>query len=276
MPIVEMACEIEARGFTGLFLNEHPHLPVAHERSSFPLPGGIPDRYARFWDPYIALSFVAAQTGLEDGPTVSLVGEHDAIALAKAIATLDVLSEGRLILGVGFGWHREEFEAHGLSAKVRAVVVEETVELMKRLWHDDVASYDGTYRQLSPARSWPKPVQRPHPPVLLGAPASDRNFDRVARWADGWIPMANPVGEPIFEHWVADLRARWDAAGKDPDSLQLLSLLTTTPTDELPSAIEIAARLGVQRVAVRVSEGNRDEVLTRLDRLAAAVAPAFA
>ncbi len=126
-------------------------------------------------------------------------------------------------------------------AEVRAVVVEETVELMKQLWHEDVVSYEGTCRKLAPSRSWPKPCQQPHPPVLLGAPASERNFDRVVRW---------------------------DAAGKNPDSLQLLSLLTTTPTAELPSAIAIAARLGVQQVAVRVSEGDRDEVLARLDRLA--------
>ena len=218
MPIVELAKALEDRGFTGLFLNEHPHLPVASERSAYPAGGEIPDRYARFWDPYIALSFVAAQTSLEIGPTVSLVAEHDAIALAKAVATLDVLSGGRLLLGVGFGWHREEFEDHGLPANVRAAVVEETVEMMKRLWCDDVAEYAGSYRRLSPSRSWPKPAQQPHPPVLLGAPASERNFERVARWADGWIPMANPILEPAYEAWLTDLRRCWDARGPRPRS----------------------------------------------------------
>jgi probable F420-dependent oxidoreductase len=275
MPVVDLAEAAEARGFTGIFLNEHPHVPVASERSQYPAGGEIPDRYARFWDPYIALSFVAARTGLEVGPTVSLVGEHDAIALAKTIATLDVLSGGRLVLGVGFGWHREEFEDHGLPATVRAQVVEETVELMKRLWCDEVAEYEGDYRRLSPSRSWPKPAQRPHPPVLLGAPASDRNFDRVVRWADGWVPMANPVLEPAYEHWLIELRRRWEAAGRDPAALQLLSLLTTTPSADLPNAIDRAGKLGVQRVAVRVAEGGRDAVLARLDRLQAAVTRAF-
>ena len=219
MPIVELATALEDRGFTGLYLNEHPHLPVANKRSDYPAGGEIPDRYARFWDPYIALSFVAARTSLEIGPTVSLVAEHDAIALAKAIATLDVLSGGRLLVGVGFGWHREEFEDHGLPANVRATVVEETVELMKRLWCDEVAEYTGTYRRLSPSRSWPKPAQQPHPPVLLGAPASERNFERVVRWADGWIPMANPILEPAYEAWLTDLRRRWDAAGRDTEQL---------------------------------------------------------
>jgi probable F420-dependent oxidoreductase len=276
MPIVDLAVELEARGFTGLYLNEHPHLPVANGRSAYPAGGEIPDRYARFWDPFIALSFVAARTSLEVGPTVSLVAEHDAIALAKAIATLDVLSSGRLLVGVGFGWHREEFEDHGLPANVRPAVVEETVELMKRLWCDDVAEYAGTYRRLSPSRSWPKPAQHPHPPVLLGAPASDRNFDRVVRWADGWIPMANPILEPAYEAWIRALRHRWEAAGRDPADLQLLALLTTTPVRDLPVAIERAGRLGVQRVAVRVNEGRRDEVMARLDRLQAALAPVFA
>ena len=275
MPIVELALELEDRGFTALYLNEHPHLPVAGDRSSYPAGGEIPDRYARFWDPYIALSFVAARTSLEIGPTVSLVGEHDAIALAKAIATLDVLSAGRLLVGVGFGWHREEFEDHGLPATVRAKVVEETVEVMKRLWCDDVAEFHGTYRQLSPSRSWPKPAQRPHPPVLLGAPASERNFARIVAWADGWIPMANPILDPLYEEWVGDLRGRWEAAGRDKE-LQVLALLTTTPTRDLPAAIERAAKLGVQRVAVRVNEGGRDEVLPRLDRLQASVAPVYA
>jgi probable F420-dependent oxidoreductase len=276
MPIVELAKALEDRGFTGLYLNEHPHLPVANERSAYPAGGEIPERYARFWDPYIALSFVAAHTSLEIGPTVSLVAEHDAIALAKSIATLDVLSGGRLLVGVGFGWHREEFEDHGLPADVRAAVVEETVELMKRLWCDEVADYSGTYRRLSPSRSWPKPAQHPHPPVLLGAPASERNFERVVRWADGWIPMANPILEPTYESWLIDLRRRWDAAGRDSGQLQVLALLTTIRAGDLPLAIERAAKLGVQRVAVRVNEGGRDEVLSRLDRLQAAVAPAFA
>ena len=206
---------------------------------------------------------------------MSLVAEHDAIALAKAIATLDVLSEGRVVVGVGYGWHREEFEDHGLPANVRAKVVEETVELMRRLWCDDVAEYTGSYRRLSPSRSWPKPAQHPHPPVLLGAPASERNFDRIARWANGWIPMANPILEPEYEEWVTDLRRRWEAAGRDNEELQLLALLTTTSVRDLPAAIERAAKLGVQRVAVRVNEGGRDEVLPRLDRLRGALAPVF-
>ncbi len=135
MPILDLAQALTERGFTGLFLNEHPHMPVEHPRSEFPAGGPIPGRYARFWCPFTALSFVAAQTDLDVGTCISLVGEHDAIALAKSIATLDVLSEGRFVLGVGFGWHREEFEDHGHPAKVRARVVEETAKAIVRA-HD--------------------------------------------------------------------------------------------------------------------------------------------
>lgn len=272
MPIVDLARAAEERGFTALYVNEHTHLPISAPRSEFPAGGEIPERYARFWDPYTALAFVAASTSLEIGPMVSLVGEHDAIALAKTIATLDSLSGGRFVLGVGFGWHREEFEDHGLPANVRADVVEETVGLMTALWTREIASYEGRYRSLSPSRSWPKPAQQPRPPVLLGAPASARNFDRVVRWADGWAPMANPVGDPSYAGWLTDLRQRWESARRDPADLQLLSLLTTTASSELPFAIEELTRLGIQRCAVRIPEGDRDESLRRLDRAAAAFA----
>ncbi len=140
MPILELAEALEERGFEGLFLNEHTHLPVDTPRSQYPAGGPTPERYARFWDPYIALSFVAARTALEVGPCVSLVAEHDPIALAKAVATLDVLSGGRFVLGVGFGWNREEVEDHGHDAKVRARVVEEAVAVMRALWTKEIAS----------------------------------------------------------------------------------------------------------------------------------------
>src|SRR5205807_136312 len=121
----------------------------------------------------------------EIGTGVSLIGEHDPIQLAHAVASLDRLSGGRLVLGVGWGWNREEFADHGRSPKLRARVVEEWVHVMRSLWADEVASYEGEFVHLSPSRMWPKPTQEHGPPVLLGAPASERNFERVARWADG-------------------------------------------------------------------------------------------
>ena len=182
MPIVSLAWAAEARGFGGIFLNEHTHVPVEHPRSRFPAGGDIPERYARFWDPYVALSFVAAATRLEIGTCISLVAEHDAIALAKQIATLDVMSDGRFVLGVGWGWLREEVEDHGHDAKDR-------VRGRTRDGRVDARALDGgrgRFRRTPPAAcraasAWPKPAQPGGPPVLLGAPASERNFERVSR-----------------------------------------------------------------------------------------------
>ena len=267
MPLLDLARAVEDRGFTGLFLNEHTHVPVDAPRSAYPRGGATPEHYARFWDPYIALSFVAATTGLEIGPCVSLVGEHDAIALAKAIATLDVLSGGRLTVGVGWGWLREEFEDHGYPAKERVAVVTEKVALMKALWTEEVASYDGDYVHLSPSMSWPKPVQRPHPPILIGAPASERNFQRIAAWADGWIPMGTP-DLATFDRTLAELHGHWEEAGRDPADCRITISLITVELDGLAAAAERAAELGVERVLLRVRDPLGEEVLAQLDQAA--------
>jgi probable F420-dependent oxidoreductase len=266
MPILDLARAVEDRGFSGLFLNEHPHLPVDHPRSQFPGGGEISRRYSHFWDPYVALSFVAAQTALDVGTCISLVGEHDPIALAKAVATLDVLSSGRLLLGVGFGWHREEFEDHGHSARVRAAVVEESVRLMRELWTSEVGAFSGEFVRVSPSYSWPKPVQRPHPPVLLGVRASERNFRRIATWCDGWIPMGTPsFGDGGFAREIGELRSEWERAGHNPARLQVMVQLTTVALEDMPALVTQALDLGVQRVAFKVHDGDTDETLAYLD-----------
>jgi probable F420-dependent oxidoreductase len=266
MPLVEFARAVEERGLSGLFLNEHTHLPVDMPTSQFPPGGPVPDRYARFWDPYVALAFVAATTSLEIGTGVSLIGEHDPIQLAHAIATLDALSGGRLVLGVGWGWNREEFANHGRSPKVRARVVEEWVALMRAFWSEDVAAYDGEFVHVTPSRMWPKPAQRPGPPVLLGAPAGERTFSRVARWADGWITMGDLVSKSdvsaLTRAWAAARRAGWPSIA-----------VIHNPLPDAPSFAEIiteASSLGVERVLYHVFAGDRDRMLRRLDRVVAA------
>lgn len=267
MPLHDFAAEVEGRGFSGIFLNEHTHLPVDHSTSPFPGGGATPERYARFWDPYIALSFVAARTSLEIGTAVSLIGEHDPLALAHQVATLDTLSGGRFVFGVGWGWNREEFANHGRSPKVRARVVEEWVRVMRRLWTEEVAEYDGEFVHLTPSRAWPKPVQRPHPPILLGGPPSQRNRARIAAWADGWITMGQDVTDPGFADDVDQLRREWAAAGREPDALRLdvihNPIAGSPPVEE---AVERARALGAERFLYHVFEGDRDQMLRRLDR----------
>ena len=271
MPIVELASAAHERGFASIFLNEHTHIPVEHPRSSFPAGGETPDRYARFWDPYVALAFVAAATPLEIGTCISLVGEHDAIALAKQIATLDVLSGGRFVCGVGFGWLREEFEDHGHPAKERVHVVRETVEAMRELWTHDEAEYTGRYVQLSKSRAWPKPLQQPHPPILLGAPASERNFTRVAEWADGWIPMGSPLLDERFADQLRLLRGAWERAERAPASLRLAAIQWPVPPDQLRRAIDLAASLGVARVLLYMADDPAPNALRKLDAAASAL-----
>jgi probable F420-dependent oxidoreductase len=269
MPILELARAAADRGFSGIFLNEHTHIPVEHPRSEFPRGGPIPERYSRFWDPFTSLAFVAAQTGLEIGTAVCLVGEHDPIALAKAIATLDALSGGRFVFGVGWGWNREEFEDHGFQAKDRAQVVREKVLLMTALWTEEVASFDGKYVRLSPSRAWPKPHQRPRPPVLLGAPASERNFARVVEWADGWMPMGSALQTEEFPGQLSGLRHRWEAAGRGPADLRVSVIQTPVPAAKFRQVVERAEALGIDRVLLHLQDESEREVLPLLDEAAA-------
>jgi probable F420-dependent oxidoreductase len=270
MPIVDLAIEIESRGFGGLFLNEHPHFPI--DRPSTPDPAGRPvaERYWRFWDPYIALSFVAAHTSLEVGPFISLIGEHDAIALSKGVATLDVLSGGRLTLGVGFGWHREEFEDHGWPAHVRADVVEEKIQLMREMWVKEESSFEGQYVRVSRCHAYPKPAQKPHPPILLGARGTQRNFDRILRWADGWIPQASgrrgimDIFDPDLEPSLTELRRSWSAAQK-AGTPQITVILFSTPVGDLARAYDRAAQLDIDRICVHLPDEGREILLPLLD-----------
>lgn len=267
MPLLDFAVEVESRGFSGLFLNEHTHMPVDHPTSRFPVGGETPERYARFWDPYIALSFVAARTGLEIGTGVSLIGEHDPIALAHQVASLDRLSGGRFVFGVGWGWNREEFANHGRPATVRAEVVQEWVEVMRTIWMNEIAEHDGRFVKLTPSRAWPKPIQQPHPPVLLGGPPSERNFQRIASWCDGWITMGESLTEPVFARHVARLREMWHDAGRDPDALRLDVIYNPLPgAASLEAALGAATELGAERFLYHVFEGDRDRMVRRLDR----------
>ena len=273
MPLVDFAVAVEERGFTALTLNEHPHIPLNSPRSQFPTGGPIPERYARYYCPYTALAFVAARTSLEVGPSVSLIAEHDPIALAKSIATLDSLSGGRLLLGIGWGWNREEFEAQGFPSNVRAQVMEEKLMLMKALWTNDVASYKGQFVNLAPSMSWPKPASKPHPPVFGGIPRGPRNYKRLARWADGWIPMGYPASEEFgYERCKRELAQELEAVGRDPATFRVISLHADLSPSSIAQALEHAHKFGNERILMRVKELSTKEALDTLDSIAKSVA----
>jgi probable F420-dependent oxidoreductase len=212
---------------------------------------------------------VAACTTLEVGTCISLVAEHDAIALAKAVASIDTLSDGRFVFGVGWGWLREEVEDHGYPAHRRADVVREKVELIRTIWEHDEAEYHGEFVRLARSWSWPKPLQRPRLPVLLGAPASLRNFRRVAEWADGWIPMGNTqLEQPTFDDDVAALRREWEERGRDPRDLHLTLIQRPARASTLQAALARAHELDVERVLLLMGALGSDEAISVLDHAA--------
>jgi probable F420-dependent oxidoreductase len=266
MPVVELAQHTEAAGLRSLWFAEHTHIPVGSDR----LPGGdpMPRQYKHLLDPFIGAAFVAATTSLEVGTGVSVIAEHDPIALAKAVATLDHLSAGRVLLGVGWGYNRQEAENHGLPVNRRALVVEETVLLMREVWTQEIASFSGAYRNLSPSWSWPKPHRAGGPPVLLGAPLTDRNIGRIVRWADGWIPQDfDSLLNPTFVGELGRLRVEWERAGRDLDALQVVCFFKPTSVESMVRQAEFAQDQGVQRVLVFLEDRVRDEVMPILDRL---------
>lgn len=269
MPVIDLAREAEARGLRSLYLPEHTHVPVG----SLQINGDwrMAERYQRTLDPYIAAAFIAATTTLEVGTAISLVAQHDAIALAKAVATLDHLAPGRVVLGVGFGYNREEAAGHGVPFDQRAVMVEETVRLMRALWTEDKAAYQGRFLRLPPSWSWPKPVRPGGPPVLLGGRAGARNFERVVAWADGWIPMGETPDDAPLERELGELRSRWADAGRH-GAPEICCFLRPGPKDALARQLTRGAELGIQRMQVLLEDRRRDEVLPVLDDLAAALA----
>lgn len=260
MPVLELARETESRGLRSLYLPEHTHVPVGSLQITDDWV--MAERYQRSFDPYIASAFIAATTSLEVGTAISLVAQHDAIALAKAIATLDHLAPGRTVVGVGFGYNLPEAADHGFPPRDRAQVAEEAIRLMRSLWVDEVAAFEGTYRSVSPSWSWPKPSAPP--PVLLGAKASPRNVDRIVAWADGWIPMARTpltVGDDL-----AVVRQRWEEAGRAGD-LEVCCFFDPGPADAMAREIERGMELGIQRMQVLLEDRSRDDALPVLDDL---------
>ena len=258
---VELACEAEARGFYSLYIPEHTHIPTSRRT---PPPTGdavLAEEYKRTLDPYIALAAASARTQrILLGTGIGLVAQHDPITFAKELATLDLLSRGRLVLGIGYGWNHEEMENHGVDVKRRREVVRETMLAMEALWTQEVASFSGEFVRFEPSWQWPKPVQQPRPRVLLGGAPGPILFRHVAEYGDGWLP----IGGAGLAAALDQLRAAFSAAGRDPASLHIV------PMGVLPSAEKLAyyREHGVTESVLRVPSAPRDVVMPVLDRFA--------
>jgi len=197
---------VEERPFYALFFAEHTHIPVSRKT---PHPSGdvLPDQYSHTHDPFVALSFAAAATErIKLGTGVCLIIERDPIVTAKEVASLDRLSDGRFLFGIGAGWNREEMENHGTDPRRRFKLMRERVEAMKAIWTQDEAEYHGELVDFDPIWAWPKPLQEPHPPILLGG-SGPKVLDRVLSYADEWTPNRFGSPEELGER-VAELRER--------------------------------------------------------------------
>ncbi len=257
----------EELGFESIWFAEHPIMPV-HSNSPFPGSddGVIPWTYSHFTEPYIALARASAvTTTMKLGTGITLITERNPLVLAKVIAALDMYSGGRFLFGIGTGWHREETEMMGGDFDHRWTQAREATLALKALWTEDEAEFHGKYYDFPPVKCYPKPAQKPHPPVLLGGMA--RNvLRRVARWGDGWLPNR------VTPQQVSDSRAQLDALAaeydRDPSALTI-NIHGQPPERDLVNSYLDA---GADRVIVRLELcESEDEMAAELERVAAAV-----
>ena len=257
----DLAVEAEARGFTSLYVPEHTHIPSS-QATPVPMGGDLPvDVYPRSLDPIAALSAAAAVTSvIRVGTGVSLVAQHHPITLAKATATIDLLSAGRFVMGIGYGWNREEMVHHGVDYETRRARVRETMLAVRELWTTEQAEFHGQFINFEPSWSWPKPLQKPGPPVMIGGAAGPILLDQVAEYADGWIP----IGGAGVRTALDGLRKACDSRDRDVDEV------TVVPFGTIPDQgkLDYYAGLGIEEVVLRVPSASRDEVLTVLDEYA--------
>jgi probable F420-dependent oxidoreductase len=258
MSPVELAVEAEARGFYSLYIPEHTHIPTSRRT---PPPTGdevLPEEYKRTLDPVVALSAAAARTeSIRLGTGIALVAQHHTLNLAKAIATLDVISNGRVVLGIGYGWNAEEMESHGVDPRRRRALVREKMLAMQELWSQEVAEFHGEFVDFEPTWQWPKPVQRPRPPVLIGGAAGPKLFEHVAEYADGWMP----IGGGGMKAALPDLHRALGERGRDPSEVRVVPMGVLPD----PGKLEYYASLGVSEVVLRLPSAPRDRVLPALD-----------
>ena len=255
----ELAREAEARGFESIWFPEHTHIPVSRRS---PWPGGpvLPKEYSHTYDLFVALAMAAAATSrIKVASGICLLVERDPIITAKEVASLDQLSGGRVLFGIGAGWNAEEMEHHGTVFRTRWKLLKERTLAMKAIWTEDEASFDGEFVHFDPIWSWPKPVQRPHPPVILGA-HGPKALARVVDYCDGWIPIGVRAGDLVAE--FATLRRLAEEKGRDPASISITVY-------GAPADLEVLAGLrdtGVTRAVFGLPPAGREKVLPLLDR----------
>ncbi|MFP6606571.1 MAG: LLM class F420-dependent oxidoreductase [Myxococcota bacterium] len=214
--------------------------------------------YLRSLDPYIALAAASANTSkILLGTGIGLVAQHDPITLAKQLATLDLLSNGRLVLGIGYGWNHEEMENHGVDVRRRRAIVREKMLAMQALWSQEEAEFHGEFVNFEKSWMWPKPIQQPRPPVLIGGAPGPKLFAHIAEYADGWLP----IGGAGIKAALGELRSALEANGRSFEDVQIVPM-GVFPNDE---KLDYYRELGVTEVVLRLPCAAREEVMPVLD-----------
>ena len=259
----ELAAMVEARGFESLFFPEHTHIPASR---ATPYPGGgeLPREYSHTHDPFVALTAAAAATQrLLVGTGICLVIERDPITTAKEVASLDQLSAGRFLFGIGAGWNAEEMANHGTDPRTRFALLRERIEAMKAIWTQEEASYHGRYVEFERIWSWPKPAQRPHPPIIVGG-NGERVLDRVIAYGDEWMPNRVESVDQLAAR-IDRLRRMAEDAGRPPPKVGLYAAPAKA------AEMDAYERAGVGRYVLFVPPVAGPEAEARLDHLAGAI-----
>jgi probable F420-dependent oxidoreductase len=252
----------EERGFEYFLFPEHTHIPASRE-SGYPAGGELPAEYSRTYDPFVALTAAATVTDrLRIGTGICLVTERDPIITAKEVASLDYLSSGRFLFGVGAGWNLEEMRNHGTDPARRFGIMRERIEAMKAIWTEDDASYSGRYVNFERIWSWPKPIQKPYPPILVGG-NGPKVLDRVIAYGDEWMPNRVPDDEMVAR--IEELQRRAEEAGRGPIPVRVAGLMRD------PARIERLERAGMTSGYFWLPPRDRDEVLRAFDKYAEAM-----
>ncbi|MGE0486376.1 MAG: LLM class F420-dependent oxidoreductase [Gammaproteobacteria bacterium] len=256
------AREAEARGYESIWLPEHTHIPVSRE-TPFPLGGELPEEYKHFMDVFVSMTAAAmATTTLKVASGICLLVEHDPIVVAKAVATLDYLSGGRVLFGVGGGWNREEMANHGTAFEQRWKILRERVAALKAIWTEDEASFHGEFVDFDPIWCYPKPVQKPHPPIYLGA-VSKAGLKRVVDYCDGWL-LVDPNDDSL-ERATRELDELCAARGRARESISMTVFATQVVDAAL---VERYAAAGVERTIVWLPPDSADHALQVMDAAA--------
>jgi probable F420-dependent oxidoreductase len=251
---------LEERGFESLWVPEHTHIPSTR-KTAYPAGGGLIRPYYDIMDPFLALNTAAtATTRLKVGTGIALVIQRDPILTAKIVSTIDQLSAGRFLFGVGNGWNQDEIENHGTAFKSRHKLARERIEAMKAIWANEEPEYHGEFVNFDKMKQWPKPWQKPHPPIIVGGgfPHAAR---RAVRYGNGWIPRDDWIerdGVGVLEQF----REMAKEGGRDPDELPI-SLFRVPENIE---RLRLYARLGIDRVVFSLPAAREDEVLPIIER----------